>query len=300
MAINPIVREHFSLPEWALCDERFKGLASEEIYERLPKVRVKMGRDGSFEITMPGGKKIRGRLVDDHRVWDQASGGSGGKSAERLAEEWKMRVVQAAQAAKAQGNLPGGIERLVEDLLYPRLPWRQLLHHYVNAHRGGTYDWTRPSRRFAHFGVFYPRRRTKELNAAVAIDTSGSISEEELQSFLSETRGILASFKRFNARLLACDADVHTDVSAATLADFDRFKVRVGGGGGTSYTPVFDRLKNSKTPVQVLVYLTDGYCDDAPKNAPFDVIWVISKEGTDQNLTDRVGRLVEMKQRAAR
>ena len=286
--------EHFSLPEWALYDERFKGLCAEEIYERLPKARVKVGRDGSFEITMPDGQKIRGRLVDDHGAWNQAGDESDGKSAEKLAEEWKIRVIQAAKAAKAQGRLPAGIGRLVEDMLYPKLPWRQLLQRYINAHRGGTYDWTRPNRRWTHFGVFYPRRRTKELNAAVAIDTSGSIEDEELRDFLSESRGILAGFKRFRVRLMACDASVHTDMVATSLADFGHFKVQIRGGGGTSYSPVFERLKNSKIPTQVLVYLTDGQCNDAPTTAPFDVIWILSKEGTDQNLVDRVGRVVKM------
>lgn len=297
MAINPIVREHFPLPEWVLYDERFKELCAEEIYERLPKARVKVGRDGSFEITMPDGQKIRGRLVDDHGAWGRAEGESDGKSTERLAEEWKIRVVQAAKAAKAQGKLPAGIERLVEDLLYPKLPWRQLLQRYVNAHRGGTYDWTRPNRRWAHFGVFYPRRRTKELNVAIAIDTSGSVSEEELRDFLSETRGILTGFKQFKARLMACDSEVHTDVVATSLADFDRFKVHVKGGGGTLYSPVFGRLKNSKIPTQVLIYLTDGYASDVPLVASYDVIWVLTKNGTDKNLADRVGRVVRMDER---
>lgn len=122
LAINPIVMEYFPLPEWTLYDERFKELCAEEIYERLPKARVKVGRDGSFEITMPDGQKIRGRLVDDHGAWGRTESESDGKSTERLAEEWKIRVVQAAKAAKAQGKLPAGIERLVEDLLYPKLP----------------------------------------------------------------------------------------------------------------------------------------------------------------------------------
>ena len=100
-AINPIVLEHFALPEGVLYDRELTGLSAEQIYERLQREAHKF-------------KACGGKTLDDHGFWESPSEGSRGyKSlaervarAERLAEEWKRRVVQAANAAKQQGKLP--------------------------------------------------------------------------------------------------------------------------------------------------------------------------------------------------
>ncbi|MBC7219390.1 MAG: hypothetical protein H5T49_04580 [Hadesarchaea archaeon] len=232
--------------------------------------------------------------LDDHSVWDrtkEANGVDPKTKAERLEQEWKRRTVRAAQIAKNQGRLPAGLERFIEDLLYPKLGWRQLLWQYTTKVRGMRPDWRKPSKKWIQYGIYYPTKRERRLNAAVAVDTSGSISEEELKEFLSEIRGILSTFRSFRVRLLACDAEVHTDITATSLEDFDSFRVNIKGGGGTSFIPVFEAIKNEK--VQVLVYLTDGY-GDYPSEAPgFDVVWVISRGGDPKR--PPFGRVIELR-----
>jgi predicted metal-dependent peptidase len=234
--------------------------------------------------------------LDDHSVWEEkeTEAGEAGETrekAEKLAQEWKGRAIRAAHVAKMQGRVPAGLERFIDDLLYPKLSWRELLWQYTTSLSGSELDWRRPNRKLLQYGIYYPTKKGRELNIAVAVDTSGSISDDELKEFLSELKGILSTFENFRIRLFACDADIHTSVLAMSPEDFEQFKVKIKGGGGTSFIPVFKALENELP--EALIYLTDAY-GDYPKHAPgYDVIWVISKEGDPKR--PPFGRVLELK-----
>lgn len=53
------------------------------------------------------------------------------------------------------------------------------------------------------------RTKDKALNIVVALDTSGSVSLEELSHFLNETIAILRS-TRTNITVIECDTEVRT------------------------------------------------------------------------------------------
>src|SRR5205085_12109279 len=65
---------------------------------------------------------------------------------------WKVAMVQAAQAAKQQGNLPAGIARLVNDQLNPPQRWQDILRAFVRQAAKDDYSWTRPNTRYSHTG----------------------------------------------------------------------------------------------------------------------------------------------------
>jgi len=114
------------------------------------------------------------------------------------------------------------------------------------------------------------------LDIVVAIDTSGSISDEELTQFLSETYSIVKSFPNVRMTLITCDAEVQ-DVLEVTNGMPD---VEVHGGGGTDFRPVFKWIRENKPNTRLVVYLTDGY-GDAPESVDVKTLWVITEGGTD-------------------
>ncbi|KXB00702.1 hypothetical protein AKJ41_03750 [candidate division MSBL1 archaeon SCGC-AAA259O05] len=140
-------------------------------------------------------------------------------------------------------------------------------------------DWKRPNRKFLRSGFYFPTLKSQRLEVAFAVDTSGSVSDDELRDFMSEVKGALDSFPSYKVRLLACDADVHTEVTAERRGDFDGFAKEIRGGGGTSFVPVFDELKDE--PVKALVYLTDGHGNFPDKIPSYDVLWVINNRDVD-------------------
>lgn len=298
------------------CPECGSGNISREKYESVPvdsrgdkaKIRArfrcescghkwteektaKKGSPGDFPVPFEESDRGSQGPIDDHSKWeDIESNGEKGPDPEEMEQKWKKRTIQASQRAKSQGSLPAGVERTIEDLLYPKLNWRKLLNRYVKRHRGGKLNWRRPNRRWIQQGVYYPVKREKELKAAVAIDTSGSISEEELRDFLSEMKGILTSFRSFKVRMFAADADIHTEATAESLQDFEQFQTEIKGRGGTDYRPVIEELREDD--IDVLVYLGDMRATFPDRAPPFDVVWVVSEEGEPEN--PPFGEVVEM------
>lgn len=235
------------------------------------------------------------RTIDNHGEWedsksqkgqgrkqkeDKASPANGSEASQRnLEEEWKRRAAQAAEAAKSQGDLPAGLERLVKELLYPKVNWRNQLRRYVTSLGRESADWKRPNRKFLRTGFYFPSLKSQRLEVAFAVDTSGSVSDEELRDFMSEVKGALESFPSYKVRLLACDADLHAKVTAERSKDFNDFIDEIRGIGGTDFRPVFDELENK--PVKALVYLTDGRGTFPDKIPHYDTLWVINNRDVD-------------------
>jgi predicted metal-dependent peptidase len=102
-----------------------------------------------------------------------------------------------------------------------------------------------------------------------AVDTSGSISTKELNSYVSTINSIIRFENPERITLIQCDArvqdvrELHGEIPT----------VNVKGRGGTAFQPVFDYLaKNAITPT-LTVYLTDGY-GDQPRDPGHHVVWV--------------------------
>jgi hypothetical protein len=100
----------------------------------------------------------------------------------------------AAQQAMQAGKLGGALARLVDHLLQPQLPWRMLLARYLTSIARDDYSYMRPSRREGN--AILPSLRSHHLELTVVLDTSGSITEVELNEFLAEVNAIKARCRR--------------------------------------------------------------------------------------------------------
>ncbi|CAA6813957.1 MAG: Unknown protein, partial [uncultured Thiotrichaceae bacterium] len=143
---------------------------------------------------------------------DEAAGGAppppplSQQEAEELAVQWQQRMAGAAQQAQQAGKLSGVMQRLVNELLQPRLPWRNLLAHYMTALARDDYSYARPSTRRGNPAIF-PTLRSQQVNVAVALDVSGSVNDKELLSCLSEINAIKGQI-RATVTLLPCDSAI--------------------------------------------------------------------------------------------
>lgn len=294
--INLLLRDAgLSLPPEGLWDDKYDGLSTEQVYEILKQEQSDQGGSGSGQekpdlsmrdILPPdaGGKSDSG---DDSK--DENSGSNGdGESGEmpigtmtedeqkQLEREWKEKMVSAAMAAKLRGKLPAGIDRLVDGLLAPKIPWQTLLQQFVNDVIRDDYDLQRPDRRFLWQGIYLPDLYSEGAHIVVAVDTSGSISEEDTKSFLSEAIGILNSRNVTSIRLMACDAEVGLDIE---LNPYDPIPAVLPGGGGTDFRPVFElAMDNPMKRPACIIYLTDlwGTFPEEPPQCP--VIWVATSD----------------------
>jgi len=196
---------------------------------------------------------------------------------ELRAEETSERIAvsQAANyAGRNCGDIPAGLKRLIDTLLEPKLPWREILRKFVQGVSKNDYSWTRPNKRYIADDIYLPSLHSDELgDIAIALDTSGSI-QDSLEEFVAEMNDILSG-KMKRALLIHCDCRVaHVD----ELTPFDLpFTVEMHGGGGTSFVPPFEWIEeNGESPV-AMIYFTDGYCSDFAKEPPYPVLWVLDR-----------------------
>lgn len=196
--------------------------------------------------------------------------------------EWKQAVQASYQAAKAQGKLPGALERLVNDLTTPEVSWKeQLRTSLVNTAGADERSWKRPNRRkMVMDNEYWPGNTGYAAGTVVVtVDTSGSISNKELTSFLSEMAGILNDCTPEYLWALGVDARVHDSQLIEEIPDLEEFGRTLKGGGGTDMTVTFRWVDEQNMVPDACVILTDGYTPfgDDPG---YPVIWVITSSKT--------------------
>lgn len=119
-------------------------------------------------------------------------------------------------------------------------------------------------------------KRIREF--VVAIDTSGSVSGELVQKFMTKTFNILMNtdsyFSRVAIWIIQCDVEIQDAVKITNKDEFEMYikNMKLKGFGGTDFRPVFnfiDKLIAGKefTNLKGMIYFTDGY-GTFPKRKP--------------------------------
>jgi predicted metal-dependent peptidase len=149
---------------------------------------------------------------------------------------------------------------MVDDLLNPKMPWRELLNMNLISTFKTDYSFMRPNRKGWHMPAIMPGMTPgQEVNVVVAVDTSGSIGSSDIKIFLSEINGIMESFDSYNIHVFSFDTRSYNpqNFTSDNLADISEYEPE--GGGGTDFNAIFDYLKEEGIEPQRLVVFTDGY-----------------------------------------
>jgi predicted metal-dependent peptidase len=190
-----------------------------------------------------------------------------------LAVQWQQRLAGAAQQALQAGKLKGSMARLVDHLLQPQLPWRMLLARYMTAISRDDYSYMRPNRREG--AAILPSLRSQHIDIAIVLDTSGSITDEEMDEFLSEVNAIKG---QLGARITlhACDEALAED-GPWIYEPWEALRLpeTLPGGGGTRFTPAIDWAAHADRPFDLLLYFTDADGEFPEREPPFPVLWLV-------------------------
>lgn len=251
-ALNPIIEEAgLRLGEGWLNSPIFAGKSADEIYTMLPE--DENGDDALDEIE-PATES----------------------DADIITMEWKMAAVQAAQQARARGKLPAGLERFVSQITTPQVDWRAQLRRFVTERTRDDYSWMRPNRKFIASGLYMPSLYSESMGSIVwAIDTSGSISQDTLNTFGTEVSAIWDNVRPANGLGIYCDAEInHID----EFSPGDPLHFKLHGGGGTDFRPPFEEVERRNERPAALIYLTDGYGPFPETPPPYPVLWVMTTD----------------------
>jgi predicted metal-dependent peptidase len=193
----------------------------------------------------------------------------------QLEVQAKIDTIQSAKVAKQSGKLPASIERIVDEMVTVITPWHEKLERYMTSKVKDGYSWRRPNRRFVGQGLYLPGYdyvpRMGEL--VLAVDTSGSLSGEELAYFNAHINRILETCLPEKVTVIYCDYDIG-GTQEYTPDDLP-ITLKPVGGGGTSFKPVFDWLLTYEGEVECLIYFTDGWGDQDELDEPaVDTVWL--------------------------
>jgi predicted metal-dependent peptidase len=192
----------------------------------------------------------------------------------QLEAQAKIEAIQSAKAAKAVGKLPSSIERLVDQLVNVSTPWHEILERFMSSKIRDGKSWSTPNRKFISQGIYLKGKSNlpKMGEIVIGVDTSGSIGQSELDMFNAHINRILHTCNPEKVTVIYCDARVNSTVEYEP----DDFPVtlKLQGGGGTSFTPVFDYIDDNGIEPEVVVYLTDGYGDQNNFTTTHETVWL--------------------------
>lgn len=194
---------------------------------------------------------------------DDTSGKKPALSEKDLAEikdELREALLAAAKNSGSPGELPLGVQRIIQQITAPKLNWRELLRLQIESTIKNDYTWARPNRKAWHINAILPGLKYDEMiDIVVAVDMSGSVGEEQARDFLSEVKGITEEYSNFNIHIFCFDTEVYNpqQFSGDNLDDVAEYEF--AGGGGTDFDSIFKYLKDEQIIPQLLLVFTDGY-----------------------------------------
>lgn len=132
--------------------------------------------------------------------------------------------------------------------------------------------------------------RSHKAEIAVAIDISGSISDEEFKQAIKEVLNIVKNYNH-EITIIECDNEVRRVYKVKSVKDV---KDRISNGRGTKFTPVFDYANNRN--INLLVYFTDGKGENKLQVIPrgYKVLWIISGRGDEISLKEPYGAVKKL------
>jgi predicted metal-dependent peptidase len=259
------------------CNPAFRGNSEEQIYNMLATQKPPQNAPGRSKGSKGSGK---GSAAAPGPTGGAANPGFGqiapGNQDPTVQKKdkasWEHTLIQSVQAAKGRGELPGCMERFVDELLNPSIPWWELVRQWLREKVDDDWNWMKPNPYFDESPFILPSLDSERMGPIVfATDTSGSIDHVMLQHFQSEKQNCLDDLKPAYLLDICCDSKIQ---QVKEYRAGETISTKAPGGGGTDFRPVFDEIESRGITPKCVVYLTD--LDGAfPKADPgYPVLWV--------------------------
>ena len=187
---------------------------------------------------------------------------------QELVKSTMQGVISRAEAAmKSRGITPGEDFYAIKKIYSREVKWTTIIRRHVGQVLGGEYypSWSKIDKRMDD----YPGKKESLLpRLFVGIDTSGSISQKDLNVFAAEINHLRNIYDSEYVQVIDFDAEVHR------VYKLRRRITTVTGRGGTCFTPCIKLAE--KRHANLLIILTDGYGESnvyEPKR--MKVVWLV-------------------------
>lgn len=303
----------YILPEGVLRKPAYKGMPAELIYEKIKKPhpsgqpqppkgnpqdgKAESSKDGSGKEGSPATKGSKGKGKGKSDGVGQAPGQSGestspeqqqpkappragevrpvpkGVDPQKLEQEWKLAVSNAATFAASQGSLPGYLKDFIDEVQKPTVDWREALWQFVQqSFYSPDYRWARPNRNYLPVGIYLPSLVGEEMpEIIISEDTSVSVYKALTLQFRSEMSAIMEQMRPRAIYHLQADTRI---TKVREMQPGDDFDNEVVGRGGTDFRPTFSWVEKEGISPACLLYMSDLDGPFPEKEPDYPVIWV--------------------------
>lgn len=295
--------------------ESAPGLSAEDYYAKLLE-KSKSNIESLFDSLSNSGENCKGQFdkhmyesdnisidqgktdVDDkYGKVEQDADLNGANVDQHAIEKIRESAIFAAQAIeKNGGTLSAGMQKLVNKLLKPQVPWQELLCQFISKCYGMKVNWSKPNRRFAYSGTYLPSKYGDTINVVVGLDTSAS-TDEYLPKFLGELNGLIKSFDGYTLNIIEADCIVqHTATySEECPLDLENVEYKTHGGGGTELKSILTYVSDNHIDADAILMFTDGENSstiDSDSDIGIPVLWMITPDGTDEYI--KFGEIIKL------
>jgi predicted metal-dependent peptidase len=98
-------------------------------------------------------------------------------------------------------------------------------------------------------------------------------------------------FKEIKFYIMCCDTELTEPFILTTKTKNLLKKIKLKGGGGTSFKPVFNWIKKESLNLDCLIYFTDLYGDFPEEKPMYNTYWVTQTD----NIEVPFGRIIKLK-----
>lgn len=254
------------MPEGGLYDDQYANMSAEQIYAKLPENldditggsdRWKIG-----DVTEP--KNDQGKDLDPTEL-------------KQVEADINQKTMMAAEAAKAVGRLPANIEQLVTIMRRADVDLDTVMTRFIGGDKPNDYSFSKVRRRpYAMYDMMLPSLVNVSVgHTVVAIDSSASVSDKELQYFLGLLNQLVDDKQPESVTIITWDTKVQTVTKYGKGQNIPN--VALSGRGGTAIRPVFKHVDHEQIDCDQMIVLSDLQIFDYPEVAPrYPVLWVSS------------------------
>ncbi len=278
--------------KWPLCLPEHYNLERGKVSEWYYLEMLKMAKEELDEMM---------KFLGDHTKWmENCKGISDLSSLSRKIDQHVRRIIKesAKNFNKERGRLPSHIADLIQGALAPpKAPYYQIIRKLVRGSRFSKFrrSPTRINRKRTYSFVlandksipqispFPGKMRDFTFDIVVLIDTSGSMSNDDIKEGLSGVKNIIEKDRHCRTTVLEVDVGVEKEYVCKKIKDI---QTNIKGRGGTTLGPGLFRAK--EIGCDVCLAFTDGYTENInaypQKKLPKKIIWVINKGGSAESV----------------
>lgn len=278
-AINSIlINSGYKLPGNIRHDSQYDGMSAEKIYDAL-KQQEQEEDEGKYQLPDFEDDDYEPDMmpqIDDDFMGGVVLDAPEEAKTQDAEQKLDLEIEAAAIGAKIAGKLPGELERMIKAQHVHKINYRDLLRDWMEKNVfPSNYTWKKPNRRYADSELNLPAMDSDfdTPNIGVAVDASGSITDEELQIYSNEISGVLSEFEcSFTVLYFDDHVRFRVDLSVEDMP----IDLSVTAGGGTRFLPVFEYIRKHNIEMQALLFFTDMAAFDWDKlhQPGFPVLWM--------------------------